>query len=114
MNMKELIKTHFEAIPGRFDPPLSVEQTIDFLQGMDFEVYDVTHIDPVTRDDLLMELGWVQGAADALDMTVLELIECADIEYDVEKLYALNEDRCIHGMFFSGAGACPQCGRGAE
>ena len=23
-------------------------------------------------------------------------------------------DRCEHGMFFSGAGACPQCGGGAE
>ena len=26
----------------------------------------------------------------------------------------LEEDRCEHGMFFSGAGACPKCGRGAE
>lgn len=25
----------------------------------------------------------------------------------------LSEDRCEHGMFFSGAGACPQCGGGA-
>ena len=24
------------------------------------------------------------------------------------------EDRCQHGMFFSGAGACPQCGGGAS
>ena len=24
------------------------------------------------------------------------------------------DNRCPHGMFFSGAGACPQCGRGAE
>jgi len=24
------------------------------------------------------------------------------------------EDRCKHGMFFSGAGACPQCGGGAD
>lgn len=24
------------------------------------------------------------------------------------------EDRCEHGMFYSGAGACPQCGGGAE
>lgn len=23
-------------------------------------------------------------------------------------------DRCEHGMFFSGAGSCPKCGRGAE
>jgi hypothetical protein len=23
-------------------------------------------------------------------------------------------DRCEHGMFFSGAGACPQCGGGTE
>lgn len=27
---------------------------------------------------------------------------------------AKSEDRCPHGMFFSGAGACPQCGKGAE
>lgn len=25
----------------------------------------------------------------------------------------LKDDRCIHGMFYSGAGACPQCGGGA-
>jgi len=25
-----------------------------------------------------------------------------------------NKDRCKHGMFYSGAGACPQCGGGAE
>ncbi len=25
-----------------------------------------------------------------------------------------DDDRCEHGMFFSGAGACPQCGGGAE
>jgi hypothetical protein len=24
------------------------------------------------------------------------------------------DDRCEHGLFFSGAGACPQCGGGAE
>lgn len=29
-------------------------------------------------------------------------------------LPSADEDRCKHGMFFSGAGACPQCGRGAE
>lgn len=23
-------------------------------------------------------------------------------------------DRCEHGMYFTGAGACPMCGRGAE
>jgi hypothetical protein len=23
-------------------------------------------------------------------------------------------DRCEHGMYFTGAGACPQCGRGAD
>ena len=26
----------------------------------------------------------------------------------------IGEDRCEHGMFYSGAGACPQCGGGAE
>ena len=25
-----------------------------------------------------------------------------------------DEGRCPHAMFYSGAGACPQCGRGAE
>lgn len=24
------------------------------------------------------------------------------------------DERCEHGLFFSGAGACPQCGGGAE
>jgi hypothetical protein len=27
---------------------------------------------------------------------------------------ALWDQRCDHGMFFTGAGACPQCGGGAE
>lgn len=25
-----------------------------------------------------------------------------------------DEDRCPHNMFYSGAGACPQCGGGAD
>lgn len=31
------------------------------------------------------------------------------ITMDIEEL-----DRCPHGMFYGGAGACPQCGGGAD
>lgn len=39
--------------------------------------------------------------------------------YQAERVAELFEtkgesDRCEHGMFFSGAGACPKCGGGAQ
>ena len=45
--------------------------------------------------------------------------ECADYEfglpeYDPEGADDDNDYRCPHGMRFSGAGACPQCGGGAD
>ena len=44
------------------------------------------------------------------------LILIAGVLYDRETGWeagAENDDRCDHGMFFSGAGACPKCGGGA-
>ena len=32
----------------------------------------------------------------------------------MQLMSSLPEDRCEHGMFFSGAGACPKCGGGVE
>lgn len=38
-----------------------------------------------------------------------------ELDYSVPEPQSTDgEDRCEHGMFFSGMGACPQCGGAAE
>ena len=58
-----------------------------------------------------VERGWAyEGPGEPTDVE-----ECRrGLIQAYREVFADDEDRCEHAMFFSGAGACPQCGGGAE
>lgn len=66
--------------------------------------------DRYVRDLLARAAAFMQDEGDVPDDDRAALLrELLDASANPE-----DPDRCVHGMFFGGAGACPQCGGGAE
>ena len=66
------------------------------------------------------EIGWIIDTASLMQAHDRQGNDIAFKDPEYERVWTLcwfrfkREDRCKHGMFFSGAGACPQCGGGVD
>jgi DMSO/TMAO reductase YedYZ molybdopterin-dependent catalytic subunit len=67
--------------------------------------------DPSIRDRINPDKPWNSTTLEA----IAQVLEDFDLRPDERAPYVeINEaqpDRCPHGMFYTGAGACPCCGR---
>jgi len=82
------------------------------------EEHDFVRLVARLKQEDEMEGGWdnddawatLQGLIDAARRISGKVEAAPRLDGDFEE----KEDRCPHGMFYSGAGACPMCGGGAE
>ena len=93
---------------GAYDPNTEEDGWLDEHQlSLDYTTLhvEVAHLDMPS----FCGFRWEAGIKHCRDRVESELVPASVLQEFVE-----SANRCPHEMFYSGAGACPQCGRGAE